>query len=54
MKNIIHIITGLENGETEEMLYKLLKYNNRELYNMKVISLMDKNNRRIRNTCLYS
>ena len=39
MKNITHIITGLGNGGAEIMLYKLLKYSNRDLYNMKVISL---------------
>ena len=42
MKKITHIITGLGNGGAEVMLYKLLKYSNRDLYNMKVISLMDK------------
>lgn len=41
MKKIVHIITGLGSGGAEHMLYKLLKYSNREKYNHEVISLLD-------------
>lgn len=40
-KKIIHIIVGLNNGGAEMMLYKLLKYSDRNLYKHTVISLMD-------------
>lgn len=42
MRKIIHIITGLGSGGAEAMLYKLLKYSNKDLYYHEVISLMDK------------
>ena len=53
IKNITHIITGLENSRAEIMFYKLLKYRNRDLYNMKAVSLIDEGiigekNKRIR------
>ncbi|MED2865882.1 glycosyltransferase [Bacillus thuringiensis] len=41
MKRIIHIITGLGSGGAENMLYKLLKYSDRDRYYHEVISLMD-------------
>lgn len=41
MKKIVHIITGLNSGGAENMLYKLLKYSDREKYYHEVISLMD-------------
>lgn len=41
MKKIIHIITGLNNGGAEMMLYKLLKYSDNSKYIFEVISLMD-------------
>lgn len=42
MKKIVHIITGLNNGGAEMMLYKLLKYSNKSQYKHEVISMMDK------------
>src|SRR5699024_11044651 len=39
--NITHIITGLNMGGAETMLYKLLKYGNRDKYTFKVISMMN-------------
>jgi glycosyltransferase involved in cell wall biosynthesis len=39
---IIHIIVGLNIGGAETMLYKLLKYSNREDFDYEVISLTDK------------
>lgn len=41
MKKIIHIITGLGSGGAEHMLYKLLKYSDREEFYHEVISLLD-------------
>jgi glycosyltransferase involved in cell wall biosynthesis len=41
MKKVIHIITTLGSGGAENMLYKLLKHSNREVYYHEVISLMD-------------
>lgn len=41
MKKIVHIITGLGSGGAENMLYKLLKYSNRQKYYHEVISLLD-------------
>ena len=41
MKKIVHIITGLGSGGAEHMLYKLLKYSDREKYYHEVISLLD-------------
>ena len=41
MIRIIHIITGLGSGGAENMLYKLLKYSDKNLYYHEVISLMD-------------
>ncbi len=42
MKNIVHIITGLGNGGAENMLYKLVTNMDLNLYNITVISLLDK------------
>lgn len=42
MKKIVHIITGLNNGGAEMMLYKLLKSIDRQRYDMSVISMLDK------------
>ncbi len=41
MIRIVHIITGLGSGGAEHMLYKLLKYSDREKYYHEVILLMD-------------
>ncbi|MCK9443842.1 MAG: glycosyltransferase [Tissierellaceae bacterium] len=41
MKKIVHIITGLGSGGAEHMLYKLLKYSDREKYYHEVLSLTD-------------
>lgn len=41
MKKIIHIITGLNNGGAENMLFKILKYSNKKEYYQEVISLKD-------------
>jgi len=41
MHKIVHIITGLNGGGAENMLYKLLKYSSKERFYHKVISLMD-------------
>ncbi|CAN7341499.1 glycosyltransferase [Paenibacillus sp. LjRoot56] len=41
MKRVIHIITGLGSGGAENMLYKLLKYSDKQRYYHEVISLMD-------------
>lgn len=41
-KKIIHIIVGLNNGGAEMMLYKLLKYIDKDKYEYSVISMMDK------------
>jgi glycosyltransferase involved in cell wall biosynthesis len=41
MKKIIHIITGLNSGGAESMLYKLIKYSDKTQYYHEVISLMD-------------
>lgn len=41
MKKITHIITGLNSGGAENMLYKLLKYADKNLYQHEVISLID-------------
>ena len=41
MIKIIHIITGLGGGGAENMLYKLLKYSDKNVYYHEVISLMD-------------
>lgn len=41
MKKILHIITGLGSGGAENMLYKLLKYSDKERYYHEVLSLMD-------------
>lgn len=38
---IVHIIVGLNNGGAEMMLYKLLKYMDKEKYECSVISMMD-------------
>lgn len=38
---MVHIITGLGSGGAENMLYKLLKYSDRNQYYHEVISLMD-------------
>src|SRR5699024_6388325 len=38
---ITHIITGLNMGGAETMLYKLLKHMNKEKYDVNVISMMD-------------
>lgn len=40
MKKIVHIITGLNNGGAEAMLYKLLCETNQDKYNIEVISIM--------------
>ncbi|WP_313128026.1 glycosyltransferase [Anaerocolumna sp.] len=42
MKRIIHIISGLNNGGAEMMLYKLLLNNDNYKYNCEVISMTDK------------
>lgn len=39
MQTIVHIITGLGNGGAENMLYKTLKYSDKNLYYHEVISL---------------
>jgi glycosyltransferase involved in cell wall biosynthesis len=41
-KKITHIITGLNGGGAEAMLFKLLKNSNREMFDIQVISLLDK------------
>lgn len=41
VKKIVHIITGLGSGGAENMLYKLLKYSDKERFHHEVISLMD-------------
>ena len=41
MKKIIHIITGLNNGGAEMMLYKLLQGIDRKKFNLEVISMID-------------
>ena len=41
MIKIGHIITGLGSGGAENMLYKLLKYSNRDKFYHEVISLLD-------------
>ena len=41
MKRIVHIITGLGNGGAEMMLYKLLKYSDKNKYDFQVISMMN-------------
>ncbi len=41
MKRIIHIITSLGSGGAEHMLYKLLKYSDKDKYYHEVISLLD-------------
>lgn len=41
MKKIVHIITGLNNGGAEMMLYKLLKYTDKSRFECCVISLLD-------------
>ena len=38
---IVHIITGLNDGGAENMLYKLIKYSDREVIHHEIISLMD-------------
>src|SRR5690606_18211976 len=38
-KKITHLITGLDNGGSESMLYKVLKYGDQEKFKFKVISL---------------
>ncbi|WP_286680882.1 glycosyltransferase [Tepidanaerobacter sp. EBM-49] len=40
MIKIVHIITGLNSGGAENMLYKLLKYSDKTSYNHEVVSLM--------------
>lgn len=40
-KKIVHIIVGLNNGGAEMMLYKLLKYTDKEKYECSVISMMN-------------
>lgn len=40
-KRITHIIVGLNNGGAEMMLYKLLKYSDRNKYDFQVISMME-------------
>lgn len=42
IKNIVHVITGLNRGGAERMLLKLLSGMNRQYYRNTVISLMDK------------
>jgi len=39
MKRVVHIITSLEGGGAQNMLYKLLKYADQEEYHQEVISL---------------
>lgn len=41
MKKIVHIINGLGSGGAEHMLYKLLKYSDKDKYYHEVISLLD-------------
>lgn len=41
MKKIVHIITGLGSGGAENMLYKLLKYSDKNKFQHEVISLVD-------------
>ena len=41
MKKIVHIIVGLSNGGAEMMLYKLLKYSDKNKYDFQVISMMN-------------
>lgn len=41
MIRIVHIITGLGSGGAENMLYKLLKYSDKNKYYYEVISLID-------------
>lgn len=41
MIRIVHIITGLGSGGAENMLYKLLKYSDKEKFYHEVISLID-------------
>lgn len=41
MIKIVHIITGLGSGGAENMLYKFLKYSDKEKYSHEVISLTD-------------
>lgn len=41
-KKIVHIITGLGNGGAENMLYKLVTNMDTELYDITVVSLLDK------------
>ncbi|PHO07908.1 hypothetical protein BFT35_04010 [Thermoanaerobacterium thermosaccharolyticum] len=41
MKRILHIITGLGSGGAENMLYKLLKYSDKNKFYHEVLSLMD-------------
>lgn len=40
-KKITHIIVGLNNGGAEMMLYKLLKYSDRDKCDFQIISMMD-------------
>lgn len=42
MVQIIHVITALNGGGAAHMLYKLLRYSNKQKYEHKVISLMNK------------
>ena len=42
MRKIVFIITDLDNGGAEKMLYKLIKYTDRELYNIHVIYITGK------------
>jgi glycosyltransferase involved in cell wall biosynthesis len=42
MKRIVHIITGLNNGGAEMMLYKLLQNSDRHNHEFSVISMLDK------------
>ncbi|XJS11009.1 glycosyltransferase [Aerococcaceae bacterium WGS1372] len=42
MINIVHIITGLGSGGAENMLYKVIKYSDKNKYKHIVISLTDK------------
>lgn len=41
-KRIVHLITGLNNGGAETMLYKILKYFDKTQYEIEVISMLDK------------
>lgn len=41
-KKIIHLITDLETGGAQTMLYKLLKYTDKTKYHIEVLSMMDK------------